>query len=333
MIDGGAAIVPRELAPEDPVSVPPKPDDPVDVPPKPDVVSVPPKPDDPVIPAEPAEPAGVPVAVVIAAPCASTVVADGAMIDAGAAIVPTKVAPADDTAGTVQPIMPGVVLVDVPIVMPVVVPVVMPVVVPIMPAVAPVVITAVAAVVMLVVEPGVRPKGQGPVRLLVVVPAGKGDMTGMGIGEGSDDPRTPALVPVKVPVAAPALLAATAALVPAPIINKPLVLALVWLMVPLAAVAALLALVVLLVGLISLVMPLAALLAPVVPLVGLIAMLMLLGALVVCALATPGTPSSSAVTAGKSLIAFMQHPWISVVMWLWRRAELERCMGACPLPP
>lgn len=68
-----------------------------------------------------------------------------------------------------------------------------PVVVPIMPAVAPVVITAVAPIVMLVVGPGVRPKGQDPVRLLVVVPAGKGDMAGMGIGEGSVDPRTAAL--------------------------------------------------------------------------------------------------------------------------------------------
>lgn len=122
---------------------------------------------------------------------------------------------------------------------------------------------------------------------------------------------------MKVPVAAPAVLATTPALAPAPIINKPLVLALVWLMVPLAAVAALLALVVLLVGLIALVMPLAALLAPVVLLVGLIELVMPLGAPVaICALATPGTPSSSAVTAGKSLIAFMQYSWISVVMWL-----------------
>jgi hypothetical protein len=187
MIDGGAAIIPTELAPAEPVGVPPKPDDPASMPPETEEVCVPSKPDDAVTPTEPpADPAGVPTADDVAAACASTVVADGAMID-GAAIVPTEVTPADDTAGTVQPIMPGVVLVVVPIVMLVVVPVVMP-------AVAPVVITAVAPVVMLVVGPGVRPKGQDPVRLLVVVPAGKGDKAGMGVGEGSVDPA--ALVPM-----------------------------------------------------------------------------------------------------------------------------------------
>jgi hypothetical protein len=116
--------------------------------------------------------------------------------------------------------------------------------------------------------------------------------------------------------AAPALLAGTTGVVaPTPITNKALVLPLVWLIVPLAEVAALLALVVLLVGLTALVMPLAALLAPVVPLVGLIALVMPPGTLVmplgalgiVCALATPGRPSKSAVTTGMTLIAFMQH--------------------------
>jgi hypothetical protein len=119
-----------------------------------------------------------------------------------------------------------------------------------------------------------------------------------------------------------------------PITNKPTVLALVELMVPLVAVAALLALVVLLVGLIAPVMPLVALLAAVVLLVGLIALVMLLvgaviplvmllvGAViplvalvVVCALATPGRPSSSAVTTGVILIAFMQRSSVSVVPW------------------
>jgi hypothetical protein len=95
MIDAGAAIVPTELAPADPVSVPPKPDP----------AGGPPKPDDPVTPAErvPADPAGVPTADVIAVPCASTLIADDAMIDAGAAIVPTEAAPADP-AGAGQPI-------------------------------------------------------------------------------------------------------------------------------------------------------------------------------------------------------------------------------------
>jgi|tagenome__1003787_1003787.scaffolds.fasta_scaffold20933844_5 hypothetical protein len=112
--------------------------------------------------------------------------ADGAMIDCGVTIIPTETAPADDTAGTVQPNMAGVVLVVAPIVMLVVVPVVML-------AVAPVVITAVAPVVT-VVGPAVRPKGQDPVRLLVVVPAGKGDVAGIGAGEGSADPAV--LVPI-----------------------------------------------------------------------------------------------------------------------------------------
>jgi hypothetical protein len=86
MIDAGAAIVPTELAPADPVSVPPKPGDPV-------------------TPTEavPADPAGVPTADVIAVPCASTVIADDVMIDAGAAIVPTEAAPADPV-GAGQPI-------------------------------------------------------------------------------------------------------------------------------------------------------------------------------------------------------------------------------------
>jgi hypothetical protein len=149
-------------------------------------------------------------------------------------------------------------------------------------------------------------------------------------------------VPMEVPVPAPALLAVTpGGLVPAPITNKPRGLALVELMVPLAAVAALLALVVLLVGLIALVMPLAALLAPVVLLVGLIALVMPLVALVmppvvlvvICALATPGRPSSSVVTTGMTLIAFMQHSCIqhsciSVVTWLSRSAKLQRSTDA-----
>jgi hypothetical protein len=69
----------------------------------------------------------------------------------------------------------------------------MPVVVPIMPAVAPVVMTAVAPVVMLVVELGVRPGGQDPVRLLVVVPT---DSAGMGVGEVTVDPLTLGLLPI-----------------------------------------------------------------------------------------------------------------------------------------
>jgi hypothetical protein len=108
-----------------------------------------------------------------------------------------------------------------------------------------------------------------------------------------------------------------------PITNRPRVLALVELMVPLAAVAALLALVVLLVGLIALVMPLLAPLAAVVLLVGLIALVMLLvggvsplvALVVVCALATPGRPSSSAVTTGVILIAFTQRSSVSGVTW------------------
>jgi hypothetical protein len=72
MIGAGAAIIPRESA-DDPVAVPPKPDEPDRVPPEPDEVSAPPKPDDAVTPTEavPADAAGVAIAVVIAAPCAS----------------------------------------------------------------------------------------------------------------------------------------------------------------------------------------------------------------------------------------------------------------------
>jgi hypothetical protein len=334
IIDAGAAIIPRELVPEDPLSEPPKPGDLGSVPPEPDDVNVPPepgdtvvvvrKPDGPVNPTEPvpADAAGVPIAVVIAAPCASTVSADGATIDAGVTIIPTTLTPAD-TAGGLQPNKAGVVVV-VAIVMPVVAPVVMPVVVPvvipgpvlrvvlvIVPTAMPVLVPgimptgvagvrpvfvpndpAVAPSVMPVVGPEVRPGGQGPfgpviprllTEIMPVVPAGKGDVAGRGIGAGSVEAVTLALVPIKALVPNAALLAVTPALVavtpevlvPAAVIGKLAAMPLVGVMVPLIALLAVVAPMVLLVGLVAVgVVPLVALAAPVVALVGLAAVVL-----------------------------------------------------------